>query len=585
MAAMAMTAPTSDIESSLRHVGKLLEVSDEQIYFQAQVHNSSSAGDQVSGDPPIAYNDTRNLPIIRDASKWKMAIVRATIDSGSDIPVFMAQIRGGITQTDPNLMVESVSMTFAWHGATAAYTDVTVDGTNGTFVVTAYDTASPSAPINGAGTIVVLPPGIYTRAAYAVVVQAALVAIGGVFALCTATVTPSGRLQITPGATTGVLVGIDFATTLIGTVLRDTSAAVIGGVVGTQVQASLTNPAIGFVLPNAITNPATAGIVVSPTFHVTVPLIWVPQDKTEVDVPLAPSANGGKQQTWNAYYYFAWDERWIAGLFNTAFATCITQAATGLLAQFQAWWTASAFGLPFPGIRTQAPFMSFSGASSLFTLALDKFGFATAEQTQTSYGLTWPLATEQLTCIFNSAAYKLFRSFPSIRLLAVAGQLEERWQIVPQGSLVSGTLPNGTACWLVEQAWASTDGQWSPVTDIVFTTSSLPVQATQVGSVVDFDGSTLTVSNSSSGFVSVITDISLSGQPASSYRGGIQYTPQSEYRYVSMGTASAPIYSVQISVWWKTRWGELVSVTLPQNGFAEVLIQFKRIAPDVDVML
>lgn len=572
-AATINLTPTVGIPSGV----KTSEDYEDYIYFQGSAVNTRDTGVSTSADPILSYTDSRVLPVLDDCSKWKMSIIRATIDNGADLPYFLAQIRGGAAQTDNNLMIQSVSLRAFWQGSVAAYTNVTIDGTNNAFVVSAYDTTLEKSPIVQYQ-IVNIPAAVYTRAALAAAVQAAIQALGGVFALATAVVLANGKMQITPGGTPGVLIGIDYSApvAVIPAAVRAANARVMGGIDGTKYEANIANPAVGFVFPNAILNPATYALTTSPVFSCTVPLTWIPQDQANDTIPLPPSMNGGRQDLkTNPYYYFCYDPLWVIKLFNTAFETCYTQAVTGLDAQFAAWWAATFPGVTFPGWRTKAPFITFDASTQLFTISFDKYGYTSDTTSADSFGLISPSSQESFQAFMNSNAFQMFRSWPCLSLPVAAPEIDF---LVLIAGAKDGSLPDGTSAWAVTQTFKSLDGGWSPISSVVFTTNSIPCVATQLGAVTAYGADTLTsATSSSSGFGNVITDVSLAGFGADSYRGTLQYSPTGQYRYLSMGTAAIPLYSVQISVWWKDKFGNLIPYQIPQGGWADILIQFAKI--------
>lgn len=73
------------------------------IYYDVQSSNIQST---TTTPKPFAYAETRSQPILNNPSMYSMAIVRATLDTGT-LPVFIPTIQYG---TDPNLTIYSVTL-------------------------------------------------------------------------------------------------------------------------------------------------------------------------------------------------------------------------------------------------------------------------------------------------------------------------------------------------------------------------------------------------------------------------------------------------------------------------------------------
>lgn len=100
----------------------------EYVYYNATVINNNVRTDISTDDPPIYFQDTRVVPIIKDTSKYVVSVDNFTINGGQkDLPVFIPQI---VVGPDINLTIYSV--TFGWKGK----------GTSGTSTNTQYISAT-----------------------------------------------------------------------------------------------------------------------------------------------------------------------------------------------------------------------------------------------------------------------------------------------------------------------------------------------------------------------------------------------------------------------------------------------------------
>lgn len=85
------------------------------VYYNATIINNRTIPRDVSPDPYIRFQETRDVPIIRDASKYEFSIVRFTMNGANkDLPLFIPVIRIGAEENptqNVNLTIYSVSFT------------------------------------------------------------------------------------------------------------------------------------------------------------------------------------------------------------------------------------------------------------------------------------------------------------------------------------------------------------------------------------------------------------------------------------------------------------------------------------------
>jgi len=88
------------------------------VYYNADIINNitSATGTGTGADPTIRFQETRDAPIVRDASKYNFSIVRFTMTGpNKDLPLFIPSIelnRTGVPQTDPNRTVYSLAIAY-----------------------------------------------------------------------------------------------------------------------------------------------------------------------------------------------------------------------------------------------------------------------------------------------------------------------------------------------------------------------------------------------------------------------------------------------------------------------------------------
>lgn len=88
------------------------------IYYNATIINNrtQTLNAQTDVDPIIRFQDTRDVPIVADASKYQLSIVRFTMNGPSlDLPLFIPSIRTGLANPtqNVNLTIHSINLTLA----------------------------------------------------------------------------------------------------------------------------------------------------------------------------------------------------------------------------------------------------------------------------------------------------------------------------------------------------------------------------------------------------------------------------------------------------------------------------------------
>jgi hypothetical protein len=113
---------------------------------------------------------------------------------------------------------------------------------------------------------------------------------------------------------------------------------------------------------------------------------------------------------------------------------------------------------------------------------------------------------------------------------------------------------------------------WSPVASIVFTTSLIPVVSNQLSSPIIYEDGKITNVNPSANFAQVITDFIAGDQ---GMRPNILYNPTAEYRRIQL-YGNSPLTNFDISVFWKSKYGEFIPFLLPPGASASIKILFEK---------
>ena len=120
---------------------------------------------------------------------------------------------------------------------------------------------------------------------------------------------------------------------------------------------------------------------------------------------------------------------------------------------------------------------------------------------------------------------------------------------------------------------------WSPVSSIVFVTNSIPVNATHSGTPQFQGGSNLGTqvgsSLSQNATTSVLTDFEIPMETGVEYRNISYYSPTSEYRLFDF-VSNQQLNNLNISIFWKDKYGQLHPLTLRQNASATIKLLLRK---------
>ena len=133
--------------------------------------------------------------------------------------------------------------------------------------------------------------------------------------------------------------------------------------------------------------------------------------------------------------------------------------------------------------------------------------------------------------------------------------------------------------WTAIQNFISTDF-WTPITSIVFTSTLIPFRAEQTGVPLIIGESNITDSSATSAasFQPIITDISVDVSSGSqNYRTSVIYNPAAEYRMFDFGPSKQEVRNVDIQVFWKCKLNnQLYPMTIPNGGVVDFKLMFRR---------
>jgi hypothetical protein len=285
---------------------------------------------------------------------------------------------------------------------------------------------------------------------------------------------------------------------------------------------------------------------ITQVFTSTSPVIFIPQSKI-APIPPAPSVNGIQYNGGN--YYNIYNYQYFIYLINEAFITCFNQLNALVIGA----------GLVLPS--AYYPVLSWDTSNNTAILNCDVLGYST-------------ISNNYIKIFFNTALAQLFSSFPVI-INSGSGDLNA--QIITNSFSSSNIIqyppynPEYDAIQVFQEC--STIALWSPITSIVFTSTTLPIVSNQVSTPIVFNGSTIFGGNGNNALVQqLISDfISDSGI----YRPNLVYQPTAQYRWIQL-MGNRPLTTLDLQVYYKDRLGSLNPFYLASGSTATIKILFSK---------
>lgn len=286
------------------------------------------------------------------------------------------------------------------------------------------------------------------------------------------------------------------------------------------------------------------------TFNQQTFISWLPQDLAS-PIPRPPSLTDNKFQDDSGGYYYCYNYSYFLQIVNNALSTCF------ILLNQQVVFA----GLVLPTLV--APVMTWNNDSNIAVLNADLLGY---DQTNINH----------IKIFMNLPLYQLFNSMPAY-IQPFPALLGKNYLIDTNNFGNSQVTPfpfyNPTYDALQVFQEQTAVNIWSPVTSIVFTSNTLPINSTNVCNPSIFlNGNSTNNNGNNSDIAQVITDFQAENNI---YKNSCLYIPSGENRYVDlMGTT--PLYTIDINMFWKNKIGVLYPFRLSVGCSASIKIMFER---------
>lgn len=286
-------------------------------------------------------------------------------------------------------------------------------------------------------------------------------------------------------------------------------------------------------------------------------LTYIPQNLQAIP-PVPPNQTTNGLQNNSTQYYSIYNYQYFIYLVNNTF----TSAYNSLSSQV------TTAGGTLPSIY--APIMTYDTTNFIAVINADDAGYSST-------------APNQISIFFNNPMATLFASFPFYYQKATPVNISNGCNLLIQTDTFGGsnilpttypTTPTGfpfNAIQVFQET--SSVALWTPVLSVVFCSNTLPIVPNQISAPLVFiDGVKYQNGGNNSDVAQIITDfVSDTGI----YKPNIVYTPSAQYRLIEL-TGNRPIYTLDISVFWKDRFGQLNAFQLGSGCSSTIKFLFTK---------
>tara|TARA_R110002012_G_scaffold7660_3_gene35634 strand:+ start:3464 stop:4696 length:1233 start_codon:yes stop_codon:yes gene_type:complete len=289
---------------------------------------------------------------------------------------------------------------------------------------------------------------------------------------------------------------------------------------------------------------------------------FIPQRSANSAIlPPAPNATANGLQNNQTGYYNIYNYGWLIDLMNITLETAFTALKADI---------AAGGGTPIAN-DIFAPFFNWDTTSNTAVLYADFSVF----------GTNGSAGANPYKIYLNAPLFGLFPTFPC-KYLGYANVLAgKNFLFEPRNNGSSdldtitpepATVPATYRAVKVYQD-CSTIANFSPITAVVFTSNTLPIQANQVSTPLIFNNSQeVVLGGNNSDFANIITDlVSDTGQ----YKPNIVYNPTSEYRLITL-YGNRPLFNIDLNIFWRNKFGQLIPFEINSGECVTMKVAFLK---------
>ena len=292
---------------------------------------------------------------------------------------------------------------------------------------------------------------------------------------------------------------------------------------------------------------------------------WIPQDDT-ITAPVPPIKQSDVSPSTPYYYCYSYQH----------FADCINNAFIGLIGAINTALSTS----------YTAPYLQFDATTNLFTLGGDVERYRTADDGS---------LLGNIGIYFNSELYNLFASLPYIYTAGYAtvisgDNLEMDYQLLmTTGSNVpTATTPQPfitnirynqltTKNDVISTQEYQSLSLWCPIKSLIFKTNLLATAPEIQGTPAVYEEglTNINASKQNADIVNMLVDYVPELRKGTEFKPYIFYQPSGEYKLTDL-YGKTPVNALDISVFWKDSFGNLVPFKLPITSTATIKILFRK---------
>ena len=508
------------------------------IYYNASIVNNNSKDGVVTNFPPVKFNESRDAPIIKDASQYYFSVIRFAMNGpNKTLPLFIPQIQlnGSAfnVQANPNKTIYYVTLSYQreW-----AYTNLAGG------ITTQVVTVLPSS------TVVEYRPQIQNQQL--------------------APIPPSPITGITRQDVGNRYYWVYTYSHFIDLVNETFIQAMFTLYSSFQLQWSN--------LPNI-------NLAVSPF-----PYPTFASFVAEHDVPFIQY----NEQTELFEIYGDTRAFNVSGQFDPINPTDVFGNTKGTNIPIPAFVPPAPPVAPSVAVATSEPFLRLFMNSSLFGLfsSFDNTFYGANNQSFLPQPLT-PTAPVQIPTVPTPIpfvcdyTYEILFSNKNYSNIENHNPTLQNFNAVPPPAynpffLIPSSKQN--LYWKVVQDYNTTNSLWSPVSAIVFTSTLLPVknEYTSRPNVINNDGNVDISTSSASAFDPIICDFVIDQQyeKAQGWRDFVLYQPTAEFQMASLTASHDEIRNIDIQVYWRHRLtNELIPMTMYNQSDVSIKCMFRKV--------
>ena len=289
---------------------------------------------------------------------------------------------------------------------------------------------------------------------------------------------------------------------------------------------------------------------------------FIPQNSANAATPPSPpSLTFNGLQNNQSGYYDVYNYGWLIDLMNITLETAFTALKTAITV---------GGGTPI-AFDVFAPFFNWDTTSNTAVLYADFSVF----------GTNGSAGANPYKIYLNAPLFGLFPTFPCKYLGYENVTLGKNFLFEPRNNGSSDLSPITPDPVTVPPTYnavkvyqdISTIASFSPITAIVFTSNTLPIQNNQVSTPLVFNNAQeVVLGGNNSNFANIITDlVSDTGQ----YKPNVVYNPSSEYRLITL-YGNRPLFNIDLNIFWRNKFGQLIPFKINSGEAVSMKVAFLK---------